>query len=107
VLPKFRELNVGVDPGAEPKGEGELKAEAVVPPKMDGEVLEPNAVLLGAPNPEGVEVAELKGFDWEEPNVEPKGDGEDEEPKPDEPKVGVFGAKGFAAAVEEKGFAAV
>jgi len=105
VLPKFRELNVEVDPGAEPKGEGALKAEVVVPPKMDGEVLEPNAVLLGAPNAEGVEVVELKGFDWEEPNVEPKGEGD--EPKPDEPKVGVLGAKGVAGAVEENGFAAV
>lgn len=102
MLPKFRDaLNVGVDPDDEPKSEGELKAEVIVPPKM--EVLEPNAFLLVVPNNEGVEVVEPKGFD-EEPSVEPKG--EDDEPKPVEPNVGALGAKRFDDVVDENGFAA-
>lgn len=105
MLPKFRDvLNVGVDPDDEPKSEGELKAEVIVPPNMDVEVLEPNALLLVVPNNEGVEVVEPKGFDEEEPSVEPKG--EDDEPKPVEPNVGALGAKRFDDVVDENGFAA-
>lgn len=95
-------LNVGVDPEVVPKSEGELKPEVVVPPKMDGEVLEPKAVLLEVPKSEGVEVVEPNGFD--EPNVEPKG--EDVELKPVELKLGVLGANRFEVEVVGKGFEA-
>lgn len=102
-MPKFRpELNVEVDPPVEPKSEGELKVEAVVPPKIDDEELEPNALLLamlGVPNNAVVEEVE------EEPNVEPKGDGE-ELPNADVAKDVVFRAKGFEGVVEANGFVA-
>lgn len=105
MLPKFRgALNVEVDPDVEPKSEGELKAEVAVPPKMDDDVLGPNAVLLAVPNNEGVAEVEPKGFDEEEPSVEPKG--EDDEAKPVEPKGEDLGAKGFEGVAEENGFAA-
>lgn len=103
-MPKFRpELNVEVDPPVEPKSEGELKALVVAPPKTDDEELEPNAllpVMLGPPNKEVVEEVAPKGFDEEEPNVVPKGDGEEV------PKDAVLGAKGFEGVVEANGFVA-
>lgn len=95
-----------LDPAIEePKIEGdEPKAGAVVPPKIEGEELGPNPAPVGAPKSEVVEEVEPKGLDEEELNGELK-IGLDEAPNPDEPKVGVFRAKGLDDVEDEKGLA--
>lgn len=108
MLPKFRlEPNEELDPDAGvPKIEGEEpKAGVVVPPRIEGEVLEPNPGTLEPPKSEVEVVVEPKGLDDAALNGGLKI--VDEEPKPDEPKEGVLGANGFDAEEEEKGFEAV
>lgn len=107
MLPKLRPDPKEADPIEEPKIEGEEpNAGAVPPPKIEDEVLEPNAGTLDAPNSEGVEDDAPNGLDDAEVNGELKIE-LDDDPKPVEPKAGVLGAKGLEEVVDEKGFAAV
>lgn len=108
VLPKLKpEPNDGVVACAddEPKIEVDVpKAGALEEPKSEEEVLAPKEGL--GPNREGVDDdVEPKGFDvveapkGEEPNAE------DEAPKPELLKAGVFCAKGLEDEEDEKGLA--